>query len=194
MNHTTIRKQLRKEKIQARNNLTLEERNEFSKLIAEQILKTQAFQKAHTIMIYRAIKREVRLDALETLAKDKRFVYPLCLNHGEMIALAPNGPDAWKDGYCGIQEPVLEQSIQVSPEEIDMVICPCTAFDETGNRLGMGAGFYDRYLEKCTNAIVTAVAFEVQKTKTIPVEWWDKKMEMVFTEKGIYFFTTACFP
>ena len=53
--------------------------------------------------------------------------------------------------------------------------------------MGMGAGFYDRYLAKCVNAHIAAVAFEVQKADCIPMEPWDKPMEMVFTEAGTYY-------
>jgi len=66
------------------------------------------------------------------------------------------------------------------------VICPCTVFDERGGRMGMGAGFYDRYLGKCSMAHVVSVAFECQKTDRISMEPWDKSMEFVFTESAVY--------
>lgn len=187
------RKQLRKQKIQARNNLTAEQREIFSRQIVDRILASKVFQEAETIMIYRTVKGEVRLDALEeaALKLGKRLAYPLCISDREMIALMPreNLPadkSAWKSGYCGIMEPIREMSVEIAPKEIDMVICPCTAFDEHGGRLGMGAGFYDRFLEKCLNAYVAAVAFEVQKADHIPMEAWDKRMEAVFTEEAVY--------
>ncbi len=182
------RKQLRKSKIQARDNLSPEERKRLSRQIVDQILGAKVFHEAKTIMLYRAVRGEVRLDALEEAAGglNKRLVYPLCINNREMIALFPNDNSAWKNGYKGIQEPIREHSIEINPEEIDMVICPCTVFDEQGGRMGMGAGFYDRYLEKCTNACVAAVAFEVQKTEHVPREAWDKTMDMIFTEKTTY--------
>ena len=80
----------------------------------------------------------------------------------------------------------LEAAQEVPPEEIDLVICPCTAFDENGRRMGMGAGFYDRYLKKCVNAHVVSVAFEVQKAEKIDMHPWDQPMEKVFTEAAVY--------
>lgn len=184
------KKQLRKSKIQARDNLSPEEREAFSGQIVERILASKEFQKAKTIMIYRATRGEVRLEELERAAEglNKRLVYPLCINDSEMIALLPklNDKSAWKDGYMGIKEPVREHSIDIKPEEVDMVICPCTVFDEQGGRMGMGKGFYDRYLGQCTNACVAAVAFEVQKAECVPREAWDKEMDMIFTEKTTY--------
>lgn len=67
-----------------------------------------------------------------------------------------------------------------------MVICPCTVFDEYGNRMGMGAGVYDRYLPKCKNACVAAVAFECQKAEVLHAEEWDKTMNLIFSEAAVY--------
>ena len=183
------RKELRKSKIQARNSLSPEDRERLSAIISEKIATSEVFQRAKTVLIYRATKGEVRLDALEKAdeAAGKRLAYPLCITDSEMISLLPEDENAWKPGYFGIMEPVREKSEEISPEEIDLVICPCTAFDENCGRMGMGAGFYDRYLAKCVNAHIAAVAFEVQKAYSIPMEPWDKPMEMVFTEAGTYY-------
>lgn len=188
-----MRNELRKSKIQSRNNLTSAERNKFSQQIVEQILLSDAYQKAQNIMLYRAVKGEVDLSALEVAAQKegKTLYYPLCISKTEMIALSPKGnlPEgqkAWKKGAFGIMEPVREYSSEISPEELDMIICPCTVFDEQGGRMGMGGGYYDRFLEKCPRAFVCAVAFEVQKADKVPMEKWDKRMNAVFTENAVY--------
>ena len=49
----------------------------------------------------------------------------------------------------------------------------------------MGAGYYDRYLEKCVNAYLVAVAFDVQEAREVPVCEYDVKMKAVITEAGI---------
>ena len=66
------------------------------------------------------------------------------------------------------------------------MICPCTVFDEACGRMGMGAGYYDRYLPKCAGAVIAAAAFEVQKAARAPMEPWDRAMELVFTESCVY--------
>ena len=182
------RKLLRKQKISARDSLSRSEREAFSMQIAERILASKEFQEAKTIMIYRATKGEVCLDTLEraALAADKCLVYPLCMNDSDMIALHPKDETAWQIGYHGILEPVRVHSIEIAPEEIDMVICPCTVFDEQGGRMGMGKGFYDRFLERCSRACIAAVAFEVQKMEHVPRAPWDKEMDIIFTERQTY--------
>lgn len=186
-----LKSELRKNKIQARNKLSAEERALFSEQISEHIWGSDIFQKAQTIMIYSAVKGEVSLQRLELTATKlgKQLVFPLCVSKSEMIALSPktnlaHGQSAWKKGMYGIMEPVREYSVEIAPEDIELVICPCTAFDEHGGRLGMGAGYYDRFLLKCTNACVAAVAFEVQKAEYVPMEAWDRRMDVIFTERG----------
>ena len=81
----------------------------------------------------------------------------------------------------------MEKSQLIQPKELDMVLCPCTVFDEACDRMGMGAGFYDRYLTQCRpDACITAVAFEAQKAPRIPIDPWDQPMDLVFTERTTY--------
>ena len=184
-----IRKKLRKEKIEARESLTKEERDTYSAQIVQRILASSEFQKAQTVMIYRGIRGEVRLNLLEMAkeSKGKQFLFPLCLPEREMAALAPFDEEAWQPGSYGIMEPSLERSKNVMPQDIDFIIAPCTSFDETCNRMGMGGGYYDRFLPKCTKAMVAAVAFEIQKADRVPMEPWDKAVDLAFTEKKTYF-------
>ena len=182
------KKELRRKGIQGRNQLTPQQREEYSARIIERILNLVEFQRAHTILIYKATTGEVNLDSLEDSMHtcDKRFIYPYCVSRNEMVAMQPCGKDAWATGRYGLLEPIFEKSNEIAPKEIDLIICPCTAFDEACNRIGMGAGYYDRYLEFCQHASAIAVAFETQKVEQIAPEPWDKSMEMIVTEENVY--------
>ena len=179
------RAQIRKEKKQARSGLSPEEREVKSALAVERLAASEVFRKAHTVMLYDHVGGELSLDTLLThpAAAGKRFCYPLCVSRTEMISMVPG---AWQTGAYGIREPVREQSEEVRPEEIDLVICPGTAFDPACNRMGMGGGYYDRYLPRCVNARVVMAAFEAQKVDQVPTDPWDRPMEMVFTEEAVY--------
>lgn len=179
-----LRRWLRGAKIRARDSLSAGDRREKSARIVQRVLQSREFQEAKTVMLYRAVRGEARLDGLE--AEGKRLVYPRCVSGTEMIALLPRGEDSWETGYAGIQEPIPEKSQAIPPEEIDLVLCPCTVFDEGGGRMGMGAGFYDRFLERCPDAAVAAAAFEAQKADRVPAEAWDRPMDVVFTEEAAY--------
>ena len=180
-----IRRQLRRSRKQARNALTPEEREEKSMRTVRRIAQSPVFQAAHTVMIYASMGGELSLDALPAQPESagKRFCYPLCVSETKMVPMVPG---AWKSGAYGIREPVREASEEVAPEEIDLVLCPCTAFDEQCNRMGMGGGYYDRFLPKCVNARAAMTAFEVQKADRIPVNEWDRPANAVFTEDAVY--------
>ena len=53
-------------------------------------------------------------------------------------------------------------------------------------RMGMGAGYYDRFLPKCTRADIVGVAFEAQKAEVLPADPWDRPMDIIYTEKRSY--------
>ena len=171
--------------IALRDALTGEDRSIRSRQICARIAESDVFRSASNILIYRAVRGEVSLEPLllHPASRGKQFAYPLCKSKTEMVAMIPGD---WRPGPFGIPEPVAETSILLAPEEIDLVICPGTAFDLHGNRLGMGGGYYDRYLPKCVRAKIVLAAFEVQKMEAIPVQPWDRPMDLVITEVQTY--------
>lgn len=188
MNEKELRGAIRRQKIQARNSLTAEGREKKSQEILERLVASPEFSEAGTILIYRATKGEVNIDKVSDIGKTlcKRMAFPLVISKEEMIALVPEDETAWTDGYFGIKEPIRERSEEIPPKELDLIVCPCTSFDESGGRMGMGAGFYDRYIQRAVNAKVVAVAFECQKADSVIMQAWDQPMDAVFTEKTVY--------
>lgn len=186
--HRTYRKWLRSHKIHARDALTVSQRVEKSEAIVQQILRSPEFARAKNILIYEAVRGEVTLQSIKKPAAEqhKRIAYPLCISKTEMKAYVPQGESSWKDGMYHIPEPIPEKSEEMKPEGIDLAICPLTVFDESAQRMGMGAGYYDRFLLKCTHADIVGVAFEVQKAEEIPADSWDKPMDAIYTELRRY--------
>lgn len=178
---------LRRAGIDARDALSGEERERLSRLIVEQIVASPEFRQAKTVLLYRAVKGEAELSTLELAPEraGKRLCYPHCVDKNTMTALLPEDDSAWTQGRFGIWEPIPARSVEVSPADIDLVICPCTAFDELGNRLGMGAGYYDRFLAGYCG-VIAAAAFGCQRAESIPAQPWDRPMELIFTEKTTY--------
>jgi 5-formyltetrahydrofolate cyclo-ligase len=83
----------------------------------------------------------------------------------------------------GIPEPKL-----VKPIYPDVILIPLVAFDKKLNRLGYGAGYYDRYIEKITtkkNILKIGLALSCQKINNVPVTKYDKKLDYIVTEKYI---------
>ncbi len=80
-----------------------------------------------------------------------------------------------------------------APEKLDLVLMPLVGFDLSGNRLGMGGGFYDRSFNFLSNSkrfkpFLLGVGFECQKASSIPTEDFDLKMNGMLTEDAIYYF------
>jgi 5-formyltetrahydrofolate cyclo-ligase len=90
-------------------------------------------------------------------------------------------------GLMGIREPVEGMPVPVS--DIDLVVVPGLGFDEQGNRLGRGRGFYDRFLShRDFRGIACALAFEEQVVPAVPVAEQDVRMHMLVTDVRVRHF------
>jgi 5-formyltetrahydrofolate cyclo-ligase len=89
-------------------------------------------------------------------------------------------------GPWGILEPKGEFYRPFPLEEIDVVIVPGVAFDERGNRLGFGRGFYDKFLRRLSERVsFVALAFELQVVRRLPSQSHDVAVDYIITEKRI---------
>lgn len=181
------KKQQRRAVLAARDAMSAELRREKSQRICENILNSPLYENAECIMLFRAFKSEASLEYFEARAKadGKRLVYPFCIEERKMLALLPT-ENAWETDRCGISVPVPEKSTVTAPADIDLVICPCSAFDFEGHRLGMGAGYYDRFLPQCENAVFLLAAFSEQRVEKVITDEHDTKMHAVVTEEKLY--------
>ena len=87
-------------------------------------------------------------------------------------------------GRFGILEPKPEAIRQASAEQIDVALTPGLAFDETGNRLGRGMGYFDRLLQEISGARI-ALAFDFQLLGEVPTEAHDSRMDFIVTETRV---------
>lgn len=180
-----FQKKQRKEALATRNSLSKDYIEVASIAICKKLISSDEFQKAKKIFIYKAVAGEVRLDYLidKATALGKEIYYPLCKGKGEMLALKPEADTVWSIGSFGISEPGEAGSSEAKPNELDLIICPLAAFDENGNRIGMGGGYYDRFLAKAKSADVIGVAFDCQRQERILAQTHDVPLTKVITEK-----------
>ena len=87
--------------------------------------------------------------------------------------------DELRRGRYGIPVPPRRPPVQP-----DTLLVSLTGFDRYGNRMGRGAGFFDRYLSESSAAVV-GVGLEVQRFDAMPIEAHDERLPMVVTDLGI---------
>jgi 5-formyltetrahydrofolate cyclo-ligase len=91
----------------------------------------------------------------------------------------------------GIAEPACHPDQRIKPFALDLVLVPLVAFDDSGSRLGMGGGYYDRsfaFLHQRTRwrrPRLIGVGFEFQRTGEIPSRPWDVRLDAIITERGL---------
>ena len=177
----------RKTAQQLRASLSPRQRQEKSRLVCRKLSELEEVKNADLVFSYMAIKDELSLKELneKLLNMGKKLCFPVSDKNGIMQAYIPG---KWRAGMYGITEPEPESSELVAPEKISLVLAPCLGFDEKGNRLGYGGGYYDRYLPNCVNAEIIACAFEIQKLPVLRTDEFDCKIHIAVTEKNIYRF------
>ena len=90
--------------------------------------------------------------------------------------------DPMKINSLGIQEPIKTLNKAIP----DLIFVPLVGYDKDLNRLGYGGGFYDRYIDKNSKLkkiIKIGLAFSFQKIKKVPINKFDKKLDIIITEK-----------
>lgn len=182
-----VKKQIQREMAnKAREALSAEDRRRCSRIVAEKLIAHPDVESAAVILSYRAFGAELDLvlfhEEIERLGKILAF--PVPYKEGRMEAYCPLSRDSWTAGAYGIRTPLVDRSIHVPPEEIDVVVVPCIAFDGRGMRIGWGGGYYDRYLPRCTKAKMIGVAFEAQRLDEAAGDFdRDFRLDEVITER-----------
>ena len=93
----------------------------------------------------------------------------------------------FEENQFGIPEPV--SGIKISPELIDIAFVPLLAFDQEGNRVGYGKGYYDRFLASCKNDIITIGLSYFPPLDIIDdIDFFDKKIDFCITPDRVYAF------
>ncbi len=91
---------------------------------------------------------------LEHAFPDLKITFPIIdFSSTKMHAILVNDDTEFIENKYGIPEP--REGEEVAAEELDLILVPLLAFDMNGYRVGYGKGFYDRFLKKCRNNVIT---------------------------------------
>lgn len=150
------------------------------------LVSSSLFQDASTVMMYLSLPYEV--DTSEAIEQawslGKTVVVPrIFWQEKIMVAVKIESfQEEFSVSMSGLRNPVSETSVPV--EEIALVVVPGLGFDSSGNRLGHGGGYYDRFLASpLLKAKRCGFAFEQQIVAHIPHNDKDQAMDFWVTDK-----------
>jgi 5-formyltetrahydrofolate cyclo-ligase len=184
---TEHKRRLRREMLAARRALPGAFVAANSELICGQLRDWPPYRAAKTIMLYLAMPDEPQTDGLisDALARGKTVCVPLLHQaYGQMDAAAIDGFEALTVGRLGLKMPDPAKAVSVDPATIELVVVPGVAFDRRGGRLGMGAGYYDRFLPRLGQAMLVGLAWSCQVIDAVPCDEHDVAMHYLLTEGG----------
>lgn len=170
--------------------LTSEYMEKASASIIGQLEALDEFRTAKNVLLYVSLGKEVQTAELMEAASTagKTVALPLCMDTREHIMEARfyDEEHPLVKGAYGIMEPAADSMI-MKPEEIDLIVLPCMSCDPDCNRIGHGAGYYDRFLAKVRdNCVTVALCYSAVLAEKLPTEEHDKKVDIVITESEVY--------
>ena len=178
--------EIRKQILEKRSSLSLEEVDKKSELIIENL--TPYLKNAQNIMIFMDMKNEVRITKLIELYPEKNFFISKIVNskNKEMKINKYNENELvlHKFGYYeSSSDDFYDEKI------LDIVIVPALAFDSSKNRIGFGGGYYDTFLNKVRgknkNTLFIGVCYDFQMIEEVPIEGHDITLDLVINESEV---------
>lgn len=178
-----LKAELRRKFLSRRAAVPHDERDRISHALIKKFLATEIFRTSKVIMAYASTPDELQLNELfaACFAEKKILAIPFIIGKGEMQAVEVPNFDALEVGAFNILTVKRALRKFIAPEEIDCVIVPGAAFDAGGGRLGLGGGYYDRFLPRAVNAKKIALAYDFQLVDSLPLESHDAKIDFVLT-------------
>lgn len=183
------KKELRREMLARRRVFSTAKRTAASREICTRAADFPALKEAQTIMLYASTAEEIDLYPLmeELRIKGRRVVLPEITGKGVMQARELLVMDALIAGAFGILTPDPARCTVVPADEIDVILVPGAAFAPDGARLGLGGGYYDRFLPQAHCAMYLALAFDFQIVSHVPMGVQDVRVDVILTERRTIF-------
>lgn len=189
--------QLRQQLRSKRQRLTHQQRQLAAEQLVDQLRSSRLFQRSHHIAVYLPNDGEIDLWPLVRYAWQlgKHCYLPIVGHrHTHRLWFVPftHETTMYKNRY-GIAEPVHHNRARNFPlRSLDLVLMPLVGFDEQGNRLGMGGGYYDRsfaFLHRQSQwrkPRLMGTAYEFQRLPQLEAQPWDIPLDAVVTENRLY--------
>lgn len=180
------KKELREKMLALRRALSATMTKTMAVPLCDRICAMPEYIKARRIMAFLSMPGEANLDPwIERAMKEGKEIYiPVCLPEHQMEAGRLMSMEHFREGPLGLRS--LPKGYEVIlPEAIDLVLVPAVAFGSDGGRLGMGAGYYDRFLWKVDYSRRIGCVWDFQVVDSVPQEDLDQPVAAVVTEKRL---------
>ncbi|MBD2797620.1 5-formyltetrahydrofolate cyclo-ligase [Xenorhabdus sp. 18] len=188
----SLRQSIRKKNRQRRQNLSREQQQQFARQAVKQVMAHPKIQQADNIALYLSFDGELDTRPLiQQLWQQNKQVYlpilhPFSRNHLLFLRYCPDTPLVRNCFH--IEEPQLDVRQVLPISELDIMFIPLVAFDGTGQRLGMGGGFYDRTLAKWQQQhfYPIGLAHDFQLVEKLPSASWDIPLPEIITPEKVW--------
>ncbi|MEQ2526185.1 5-formyltetrahydrofolate cyclo-ligase [Robertmurraya yapensis] len=179
------KKQIRKQIQQQLVDLSKPDYEHFSYQIAQRLFAESFWKVSNTISI--TISRMPEVDTYQIIRRaweeKKTVVVPKCYpSNRTMKFRVLKAFNELESVFYGLYEPKEDVTDEVDKKHIDLMIVPGLAFTKSGERLGFGGGYYDRYLEGYDGKKIS-LAFQQQVVSSLPVESHDIPLQKIITEE-----------
>ena len=174
---------------QQRQSLSMQQQQHASSQLIQQLLKLPELRSAKHIGLYWPNDGEI--SAVDLLgcrgSGSKCFYLPKVLDDG-FLHFRPFSKKMRKNCY-GIAEPITPRFIPL--QKLDVILMPLVAFNRSGQRLGMGGGYYDRSLmfkrKQLWRAkpVLVGLAHDFQEVMALSHDSWDIPLSVIVTNKEI---------
>lgn len=185
-----ITKQELRQKIKIELSQNKQNFEKWSKLICQNIINSEFYQKAQIVYAYMALPDEVDLSVLidDALCKNKTVFVPKVVPNSNKMIFFDYSKCQFENGSFGILEPKTDdiKEEKIAGGQTAIFLVPGRVFGEDGERIGRGKGFYDIYLSNFLktqkkSVLVAGVCFPIQIGKQVPTTEHDIKMDQIFT-------------
>lgn len=167
------------------------QRTQKSEKACRNLIASSEFNNASVIMMYVSMPQEVDTSQaiLKAWQSGKKVVVPkIYRDQKYMIPVQIDSFDFdFSVEFFGLRNPIEDKAVAL--EEIDLIVIPALGFDRQANRLGRGAGYYDRFLASDRlHAKRAGLAFSEQLLESLPVTETDQKMDLLITDEEVIYF------
>lgn len=175
---------LRRDLLEKRRTLPQSVQEEKSDLILKTLLSEEVFAEASSVALYFPINGEVDTRGIfrKCVELEKKVFFPKTRG-SDLVFLRTRNMEELSPGTFLIPEPP-EDAECARGDELDLVLVPGVAFDLSGNRIGYGKGFYDRFLKDIPRHIRFGLAYRFQVLESVPSHETDVKTGRIITEDG----------